>query len=201
MFSLPHLCSPRANFAQRLDDLHAQLKAVQTSVAPITDNIATTISEATVEFRASVMSDIEDLKQKINDAGLRDITNKHFEDYRTMIGPYNVELEAMKKKLEPLLERLHEKMAVNVEETKAALMPIVESMRSKLAERLQNLKDMASPYTEEYKEQMKEVYTQIQNINTEDITALKAKVDPLVEEIKLKLQEIFGHVSATFSKS
>lgn len=200
-FHSPNLCSPRNNIAQRLDDFHAQLKALQASVSPYTDNAATTIAEATADLRTSLMSDIEELKQKVNDAGLMGIINKHVEDYRTMIGPYNAEMEAMKKKLEPMMESLHQKMATNVEETKTALIPIVESIRSKLAERLQNLKDMASPYTEEYKEQMKQMYAEMQNVNPEEVTALKAKVEPLVEEIRLKLQEIFGHVSAAITTS
>ncbi|WP_289465466.1 hypothetical protein, partial [Klebsiella pneumoniae] len=72
---------------------------------------------------------------------------------------------------------------------------------SKLSERLEALKELASPYVEEYKDQMKQVYSQAQNINTEDLTNMKEKILPLAEEIKVKLQSIFEIIAAAVTKN
>ncbi|KAK5599405.1 hypothetical protein CRENBAI_021751 [Crenichthys baileyi] len=201
----------KATLAQRLEDMHNNIKQLQAQVSPMTDSLVTTISDATAEFRASVMADIDALKVELEPkrAKLREVLEKHMEEYRTLLEPmlkeysakHSAEMEALRAKMEPVVAELRQKVATNVEETKAALMPIVESVRSKLVERLENLKQVATPYVEEYKEHLKKYYSQTQGVNTEELTNLREKLAPLGEEIREKLQAMALIITETFSKS
>ncbi|MEQ2247212.1 hypothetical protein ILYODFUR_007044 [Ilyodon furcidens] len=201
----------KVNLAQRLEDMHNNIKNMQAQVSPMTDSLVTTISDATADFRASIMADIDALKVELEPkrAKLREVLEKHMEEYRTHLEPmvkeysakHSAEMEALRAKMEPVMEELRQKVATNVEETKAALMPIVEAVRSKLVERLENLKQMAAPYVEEYKEQLKKFYGQVQGINNEELTNMREKLAPLGEEIRERLQAMASIISETFSKS
>ncbi|XP_037632298.1 apolipoprotein A-I-like [Sebastes umbrosus] len=196
---------------QRIDELYNQLKAVQASVAPVTDSVVSTIADVTLEFRTAVEADIEALKVDLEPkrAELQEVIDRHIADYRTRIEPivteyfakHNADMEVLKTKLDPILADLQVKLTTNVEETKAALMPIVEAVRIKLSERLEQMKLMVSPYVDEYKEQLKNAYSKIQSINTDDADALRDKIRPLAEEIKVKMQAIYEAVYATITKS
>ncbi|WP_289449418.1 hypothetical protein, partial [Klebsiella pneumoniae] len=74
----------KASLSQRLETMHTQIKALQGSVSPVTDNIVATISDATADFRTSVMNDIDALKADLEPKriALRDVINKHIEEYR-----------------------------------------------------------------------------------------------------------------------
>ncbi|XP_003449376.1 apolipoprotein A-I [Oreochromis niloticus] len=197
--------------AQRLEDLHTQVKALQGSVAPVTDSVFTTVSEATAELRSNIATDIEALRTELEPkrAHLREVIDRHIEDYRSRLQPviseyyakHTAEMDELKTKLEPIMTELREKIRTNVEETKAALTPIVESIRARVATHVEQAKAMLAPYVEEYKEQLRQAYDHAHNIRAEDLTALRAKINPLAEDIKTKLQQIFAILSETFTKS
>merc|ERR1711976_676756 len=201
----------KATVSQRLDNMHNQIKAFPASESPLTDSFYSTVSEATSEFRTSIMNDIQslNLQTEAERQKLRDVINKHIEEYRaTVETPFNEfvekakqEAEAMKTKLQPVVEDLQQKVSTNVEETKNALMPIVESVRVKLGERVEALKGAAAPYIEEYKDQLQASYAQAQSINTDDLTALREKIEPLAVEVKDKLKAIFEAIAATVTKN
>ncbi|KAM4742139.1 apolipoprotein A-I-like [Anableps anableps] len=201
----------KANLAQRLEDMHNNIKHLQTQVSPLTDNVVSTISDATAELRASIAADIEALRADLEPkrAKLREVLEKHMDEYRTHLEPivteyqvrHNAEMDALRAKMEPIVEELRQKVATNVDETRAAMMPIVESVRAKLVERLEHLKAMATPYVEEYKEQLRQAYSQAQSINTDELTSLREKLTPLGEEIKEKLQAMAAIISETFNKN
>ncbi|XP_037533351.1 apolipoprotein A-I [Nematolebias whitei] len=197
--------------SQRLNDVHAQLKQLQSQVSPMTDNVVSTISDATADFRASIVSDIESLKTELEPmrAKLREVIEKHVDEYRTHMEPiikeyqakHDAEMEALRAKMEPVVAELRQKITTNVEETKSALVPIVEAVRTKLTQRLESLREMAVPFVEEYKEHLKQTYSQVQNIKPEELTQLKEKIQPLAEEIKTKLTAIAGIITETFNKN
>ncbi|XP_026155183.1 apolipoprotein A-I-like [Mastacembelus armatus] len=201
----------KTKISQGLDNLHTQIKTLQGSVSPITDNVVSTIADATADFRASVMADIESVKAELQPkyTKLREVIDKHLEEYRTTLDPivteyytkHMAEMETLKTKLEPVLEDLRTKMTTNIEETKTALMPIVETTRAKIQARLENLREMINPYVEEYKEQVKQAVSQAQAVSTDDLTAMREKIAPLAEEIKNKFQSIFEIISAAYAKS
>nr|XP_020441712.1 apolipoprotein A-I-like [Monopterus albus] len=199
----------KTRLSQRIDEIHNQISALRGSISPTTDNVVSTIAEATADFRASVINDIETLKTELapKRAKLREVINKHFAEYHAQLDPifkeyhdqHAANLEALKTKLEPIMEELRTKVATNIEETKAALLPIVEAVRTKLTERVEQLKEIATPYVEEYKEQMKQVYDHAQNVSPDDLAALRTKVAASFDGIKEKLQEISQAISATFT--
>ncbi|XP_058490295.1 apolipoprotein A-I-like [Solea solea] len=194
---------------QRLNEMVSQIEALRGAVSPVTDSVVSTISDATVDLRTSIMTDIETLKAdiEVNRAKLDEVVRKHIDEYHVLLKPiieeykdrHAVEMEAMKLKIEPVVKSLREKIAVNVEETKNTLEPIVESVRAKLTERLEGLKDLVEPYVDEYKEQVKTVYAQAQSINAEQLQSVKDKIQPLTDDIKLKLQAVFGILAETFA--
>nr|AIL82447.1 apolipoprotein A-1 [Channa striata] len=211
----------KQRLSQRVDEFHAQLKALQGSVSPITDSVVSTLADATADFRASLTKDIETLKADLEPkrAKLREVINEHLQEYRIQLEPivkkyydkHTADMEALKVRLEPVVEELRAKVATNVEETKAALMPILEAIRTKVHARLENLKELVSPYVEEYKDQLKQAYSQVRSIDSQEVNArsidsqevnaLREKIAPLVEDIKVKLHEIFEAVAATVTKS
>lgn len=201
----------KTTLTERIDQLYTQIKELQKTVSPITDNVVATISDATADFRTAVTEDIEALKAKYEPerAKLREVIEKHIADYREQIEPivteyqtkHAAEMESLKAKVEPLVEQLKAKVAVNVEETKTAMMPIVEGVREKLSERLENLKTLAAPYVEEYKDKLTQSYNQAQTINMEELTALQEKIAPLAADIKDKFHAIFEAIAATVTKS
>ncbi|XP_031139526.1 apolipoprotein A-Ib [Sander lucioperca] len=201
----------KASLAQRMEDMHSQIKTLQQSVSPVTDNVVSTISDATSDLRTAIMQDIETLKADLEPkrAALREVIDRHIQDYRTRMEPIITEysakhtehMDALKARLEPVVEELRAKVATNVEETKTALMPIVEAVRAKLSERLEQLKQMATPYVEEYKDQLQQAYAQAQSVNSDDLNALRTKIAPMVDDIKLKLGAIFEAITASVSKS
>ncbi|AWO99325.1 Apolipoprotein AI isoform 6 [Scophthalmus maximus] len=201
----------KESMSLRLDDLHAQIKVLQGAVSPVTDSVVSTIVDATADFQASVINDINTLKAELEPKRLelKEVLENHIADYRLQLEPiikeyfekHTTEMEALKIRLEPIVEQMRAKVATNVEETKAVLMPMVESVRSKLTERLDSLRQIVSPYVDEYKEQLKKAYGQAQSISPEDIQALKDKVTPMAEDIKVQLTSIFEAVSALFNKS
>ncbi|KAM6932466.1 apolipoprotein A-I-like [Lycodopsis pacificus] len=201
----------KAHLSTRIDEMYTQIKAMQAAAAPITDNVVSTIADATAEFRASVIADIDALKVDLEPkrAALREVIHRHIEQYRVALEPiiteysakHAADMEGLKAKLDPIVEDLRNKIATNVEETKAALIPIVESVRAKLAERLEQVKVMVGPYVEEYKDQMKQAYAQVQNVKAEDLTTLREQIAPLADDIKVKLNAIFQHISASIQKN
>lgn len=197
--------------AQRLEDMHNNIKQLQSQVSPMTDSVVSTISDATAELRASIAADIEALKAELEPkrAKLREVLEKHMEEYRTHLEPilkeyhakHNAEMEELRTKMEPVMEELRQKIATNVDETRAALVPIVEAVRTKLVERVEALKAMAAPYVEEYKEHIRQAYNQAQGVNTEQLTGLREKLTPLAEEIKQKMQAMAAIIGETFNKN
>lgn len=190
--------------------MHAQIKALQGVVSPITDTIVNGFSEATAEFRASFAADMDALKADIEPKReeLKRVVDRHIAEYRTQLEPiiteyYNKhtkDMEALRVRLEPIAADLRTKVETNVEETKAALMPIVESVREKLTAHLESLKAMASPYVEEYKDKLVQSYSQV-STNTEDYAALRETIAPLAAEIKVNLHKIFEAIASTVTKS
>ncbi|XP_061683189.1 apolipoprotein A-Ib [Syngnathoides biaculeatus] len=197
--------------SSHLDELHTQIKTLQGSVSPITDGVASTLAEITQQFRHDVQVDIDALKAEIEPqkTKLKEIIDKHIEEYRVLLEPviteyhatHTAQIEALKTKLEPIIEDLKDKVTLNVEETKGALIPIIESVRNKIGARLLDLKENIKPYVDDYKDQFKQAYNQAKSIKSEDLSALTEKISPLVEEIKGKFQNIFEIVFATFNKS
>uniref|UniRef100_A0A8C3G7T5 Apolipoprotein A-Ib n=2 Tax=Cyclopterus lumpus TaxID=8103 RepID=A0A8C3G7T5_CYCLU len=200
----------KTRLSERIDDMHTKLRTLQGAVSPVTDNVVSTIADATADFRSSIITDINNLKAQLEPKriALKEVIDKHIEQYRVTLEPiisdysakHAADMEALRIRMEPIVEDLRIKVANNVEETKAALIPIVEAVRSKLSERLEQLKMMVSPYVEEYKDQMKAAYDQVQGVSADDLTALKDKVQPLAEDIKIKLNSIFELVAATINK-
>ncbi|KAM8902402.1 apolipoprotein A-I-like [Spinachia spinachia] len=195
----------------RIDDLYTQVKTLQGSVSPVTDSVVSTIADATADFRASVISDIDTLKADLapKRAALQEVIDRHIEQYRIILDPiiteysakHQADIEVLRGKLQPVVADIQSKVAVHVEETKAALIPIVEAVRTKLSERLEQLKETVGPYVEEYKDQLRSAYTQAQGVKAEDLAALREKIAPLAEDIKVKLQAIFGIVTESIQKS
>ncbi|XP_056296563.1 apolipoprotein A-Ib [Pseudoliparis swirei] len=200
----------KMRLSERIEDMHAKLRTLQGAVSPVTDNVVATIADATSDFRASVISDIDNLKAKLEPkrVALKAVIDRHIEQYRAALEPiiteysakHAADMEVLRAKLDPIIEDLRLKVANNVEETKTALMPIVEAVRAKLSERLEQLKMMVSPYVEEYKDQMKMAYDQAQGISADDLTALREKIQPLAEDVKMKLNAIFELVAASINK-
>jgi len=198
----------KEQMTQRLDDMHNQIKALQTSVSPVTDGIVKTVSDATAGFRAAVEADIETLRTELEPkrAALKEVLDRHIQEYTAQLEPlvsehyakHTAEMEALRAKLEPVVEDLRAKISVNLEETKAAMVPIVEAVRTKVSERLEELKNLAKPYVDEYKDQARQMYDQAKSVKTEDLTALREKVAPLAEEVRSKLQQIMEIVVASF---
>ncbi|XP_054459414.1 apolipoprotein A-I-like [Anoplopoma fimbria] len=195
----------------RIEEMFNQIKALQVSVAPITDTVVTTISDATADFRSSVMTDIDNLKADLEPkrVALKEVLDRHIDQYYQALEPliteysskHQADMEVLRVKMEPIVEDMRNKVMTNVEETKDALMPIVEAVRTKLSERLNQLKVMVSPYVTEYKDQLKQAYDQAHGINTDDLAALKEKITPLADDIKIKLNSIFEIVAASINKS
>ncbi|CAK6974944.1 apolipoprotein A-I-like [Scomber scombrus] len=194
--------------SQRLEDMHTQIKALQVSVAPVTDSVVKTIADATAGLRASLEADFETLKAELEPkrAALREVIERHVQDYQTQLEPviteyyakHTAEMDALRTRMEPIVEELRAKVATNLEETKAAALPIVEALRTKISERLEELKGMAKPYVDEYKDQMKQAYDQARGVKAEDLSALREKIAPLAEEVKGKLQQMAEIVMASF---
>merc|ERR1712212_93911 len=190
----------KEQMSQRLEDMHNQIKALQTSVSP-----------ATAGLRAAIEADVETLKTDLEPKriALKEVIDRHIAQYSAQLEPliaehyakHVTEMDALKTKLEPIVEDLRAKVAVNIEETKNAMMPIVEAVRAKVSERLEELKNMAKPYVDEYKAQMKQAYDQAKGIKTEDLTALKDKIAPLAEDVKTKLQMMAEIIMASVNQS
>ncbi|XP_077422446.1 apolipoprotein A-I-like [Vanacampus margaritifer] len=193
----------------RMDYIHAQVKAAQTAVSPITDGVYSTISEITATFRENVQKDIENLEKELEPhrTKLNEVVNKHLEDYRKLLEPvvndyetrHKAEMEALKNRLEPVMDELRLKVNTNIEETKNALIPMIEAVRVKVTARLEEVKSLLSPYVDEYKDQIGKAYNQAKSVTPEDLTAMRAKIDPLVEDVKGKLQTIVQTIVSTFN--
>uniref|UniRef100_A0A8C9ZK58 Apolipoprotein A-Ib n=1 Tax=Sander lucioperca TaxID=283035 RepID=A0A8C9ZK58_SANLU len=179
----------KASLAQRMEDMHSQIKTLQQSVSPVTDNVVSTISDATSDLRTAIMQDIETLKADLEPkrAALREVIDRHIQDYRT--------------RMEPIITEYSAKHTEHMDALKARLEPVVEELRAKLSERLEQLKQMATPYVEEYKDQLQQAYAQAQSVNSDDLNALRTKIAPMVDDIKLKLGAIFEAITASVSKS
>uniref|UniRef100_A0A3P8W6D7 Apolipoprotein A-I n=1 Tax=Cynoglossus semilaevis TaxID=244447 RepID=A0A3P8W6D7_CYNSE len=181
-----------------LDEIHNQLKLWQSSVAPVTDSVVSTLAEATAELRESIKNDIDSLKTELEPQRqkLKTLIDEHLEEYRIIMEPiikdyqdrHAAEMDALKIKLEPAMEQLHAHFESNVEETK------------KLNARIAQLKEVVSPYVEEYNEMLNKAYGQAKSLTVEDMQALKDKVSPLYKEIREKFDHIIEVASATFNK-
>merc|ERR1712212_890204 len=179
----------KEQMSQRLEDMHNQIKALQTSVSPVTDSVVKTISDATAGLRAAIEADVETLKTDLEPKriALKEVIDRHIAQYSAQLEPliaehyakHVTEMDALKTKLEPIVEDLRAKVAVNIEETKNAMMPIVEAVRAKVSERLEELKNMAKPYVDEYKDQ----------------------IAPLAEDVKTKLQMMAEIIMASVNQS
>ena len=219
---LPSL-SPRAQLSTSLDNLQVSIKTAQANAEPYTDAVVNQVMEATADVRASIMADVEALRNDLapKREALKQVVDAHIVEYRTLMEPIIVDyaakhkqqMDALKLQLDPVMDELTAKVSKNVEETKTALMPIVESVRSKLTERLEGLKSMASPYVEEYKEQLQKAFndakTAAGSLNIEEIQkqvsphveSLKTKADPLVEEARAKLMMLYEAIAAAMNKN
>ncbi|TWW76681.1 apolipoprotein A-Ib [Takifugu flavidus] len=197
--------------AQRVDDIHSQIKTLQGNVSPITDSVVSTISDATSELRTNIQNDFKTLQDETaaQREKLRAVVEQHLNEYRTMLQPivseyqakHKEEMDALKLKLDPVMEELRKKIAVNVEETKGALMPIVEKVHTKLAEYVEQIKAVVTPYVNEYKEELRDTYNRAMSLSSDDLNAMRSKIDPIVDEIKEKVGEIGQIVSSTFAKN
>ncbi|KAI4815098.1 hypothetical protein KUCAC02_005262 [Chaenocephalus aceratus] len=200
----------KVGISQRLEDVFTQIKTLQASVGPVTDNVVRTLSETTSGIRASIMADIDSLKSELEPKrlALQEVLDRHIADYRTRMEPiiqeyaakHTTELESLKVRMEPIVEEMRFKIASNVEETKTAMMPIVDAVRIKLMERLKDLKDGATPIVEEYKEYIKNLYASGQSMDGARFTDLKDQIAPLVEDIKVKFNAIFETIVAAYNK-
>lgn len=183
---------------------------MQGVVSPITDSVFNTLSDATADFRASFMADIDAMKTDLapQRAKLREVIDRHIAEYRAQMDPiiteyyekHTADMNALKAKLEPVMAELSTKVEANVEETKTALLPIVEAVRDKLTAHLETLKGMASPYVEEYKDKMVQTYSQA-SLNPDEMNKLKEKIIPLAEGLKTQLQTIFETIASSITKS
>uniref|UniRef100_A0A3Q0S2C1 Apolipoprotein A-Ib n=1 Tax=Amphilophus citrinellus TaxID=61819 RepID=A0A3Q0S2C1_AMPCI len=197
--------------AKRLEELHTQIKTLQSSVSPMTDGFVSTVAESTAEFRNRIAADIEALKTELEPkrAHLREVIERHMEEYRNHLEPivkeyyakHTAEMEELRTKMEPIMAELREKIRTNVEETKNALTPIVDAVREKIATHVEQARALLAPYVEEYKEQFRQAYGRAQSVRAEDLTAMRERIQPLAADIKNKFQEIFGILAETFNKS
>uniref|UniRef100_A0A674PKE4 Apolipoprotein A-Ib n=1 Tax=Takifugu rubripes TaxID=31033 RepID=A0A674PKE4_TAKRU len=184
--------------AQRVDDIHSQIKTLQGSVSPITDSVVSTISDATSELRTSIQTDFKTLQDETaaQREKLRAVVEQHLSEYRTLLQPivseyqakHKEEMDALKLKLDPVMEELHKKIAVN-------------KVHTKLAEYVEQIKAVVTPYVNEYKEELRDTYIRAMSLSRDDLDAMRSKIDPIVEVIKEKVGEIGQIVSSTFSKS
>merc|ERR1712212_1348007 len=179
----------KEQMSQRLEDMHNQIKALQTSVSPVTDSVVKTISDATAGLRAAIEADVETLKTDLEPKriALKEVIDRHIAQYSAQ--------------LEPLVAEHYAKHVTEMDALKTKLEPIVEAVRAKVSERLEELKNMAKPYVDEYKDQMKQAYDQAKGIKTEDLTALKDKIAPLAEDVKTKLQMMAEIIMASVNQS
>lgn len=211
MFLLPKLYFSRERLAQRVDDIHSQIKTLQGNVSPVTDTVVATITDATSDLRANIENDFKTLQDEtaVQREKLRAVVEKHLDEYRSLLQPvvneyqakHKEEMDALKLKLDPVMEELQKKIAVNVEETKAALVPIVEKVHTKLAEYVEQVKAVVTPYVTEYKEELRDTYNRAMSLTSDDLTAMKEKIDPIVEEIKIKVGAIGQIITSTFAKN
>lgn len=211
MLLLPKLYFPRERLAQRVDDIHSQIKTLQGSVSPVTDTVVATISDATNDLRTSIQNDFKTLQDETaaQRQHLREVVEKHLNEYRTLLQPivdeyqakHKEEMDALKLKLDPVMEQLNKKIAVNVEETKSALVPIVDRVHTKLAEYIEQIKAAVNPYVTEYKEELRDTYNRAMSLTSDDINVMKDKIDPIVEEIKEKVGTIGQIITSTFAKN
>lgn len=194
-----------------MDAIHGQMKALQTHVAPVTDTVVGTISDATSDLRTSIQNDIKTLEDEtaIQRAHLKAVVERHLNEYREMLRPVMAEyrekqnelMAEMKPKIDLVMEELQKTIAVNVEETKSALMPILEKVNAKLAEYVEQFKQAVRPYVNEYKELLRDTYTQAMSLSTDDLNAMRDKINPIVEEIKEKFGAIGQILSSSFLKN
>lgn len=200
-FAPTPLFSPRAEIVQHLDDVHNQIKSLQSAISPMTDSVIGTLADATSDVRASLVNDVDTMRTDLQEkrAALETVIAKHVEEYRKQIEPFvqeqmtrhRAQMEELKTRLEPFMEELRGKIATNVEETKTALMPIVEAVKAKITERVENVRAMAAPYVQEYQEQARSAYAQAKTMDASKLTDMQAKIAPLAEDIKAKLQSMF----------
>ncbi|XP_041796720.1 LOW QUALITY PROTEIN: apolipoprotein A-Ib [Chelmon rostratus] len=191
----------KAEIVQHLDDVHNQIKSLQSAISPMTDSVIGTLADATSDVRASLVNDVDTMRTDLQEkrAALETVIAKHVEEYRKQIEPFvqeqmtrhRAQMEELKTRLEPFMEELRGKIATNVEETKTALMPIVEAVKAKITERVENVRAMAAPYVQEYQEQARSAYAQAKTMDASKLTDMQAKIAPLAEDIKAKLQSMF----------
>merc|ERR1711915_34895 len=79
----------KEHMSQRLEDMHTRIKALQTSVSPVTDSVVKTLADATAGFRAAVEADIETLKAELapKRAALKEVLDRHIQEYSTQLEP------------------------------------------------------------------------------------------------------------------
>merc|ERR1712189_156613 len=146
----------KEQLSQRLEDMHTQIKTLQTSVSPVTDGIVKTISDATAGFRAAVEADLETLRTKLEPI---------MEELRAKIA---VNLEETKAAMAPIVEAVRTKVSERLEELKTMAKPYVDEYKDQArqmydqaksikTEDLTALKEKIAPLAEEVKTKLQQI--------------------------------------------
>lgn len=197
-----HLFFPRNTVNSRLDLMYDQIKTWQKSVSPMTDGFVETVAEATAEFRQSIQTDFENLKDELKPMGdqLMGVVKKNTDYYHTEIQKIleefrpqqEAQMAVLKTRLEPVLANIE----THAEETKEAMIPIINKIHEKVGQQLEEVRKIAKPYMDEYREHAKHLYNHAKSVSQEDIMAVKAQLDPLLEDVRVKFQQMIEILTA-----
>ncbi|XP_029027405.1 apolipoprotein A-Ib [Betta splendens] len=189
-----------------IDGAYTYIKQLQAQVAPVTDSVVGTISEATEEFQKSVAKDLVELEPMR--AELRKVLKEHMDQYQTLLKPVvdsyierrKEDMKAMRAQFQPTFEELRKKVAHNVEETKQALVPLLKAVGEKVANHIKAVRETLGPHVEEYKEQVRQAYEQAQKFDDKAMSELREKINPAIEAIKTNMKTIYDVVIETITK-
>lgn len=189
-----------------INNAYTQIKELQAHVAPVTDSIVGTLSEATAEFHKSVAEDLQELEPMR--AKVRMVIKEHVDQYHALLQPFfndyieqrKADMKALREKFQPTFEELRKKVTHNVEETKQALIPLLKATSEKIAKHVKTAKDTLGPYVDEYKDQLRQAYEQAQRFDDKAITDLREKINQPLEEVKSNLKKIYDTIIDTMTK-
>ncbi|RXN23472.1 apolipo A-I-like protein [Labeo rohita] len=195
----------KVQLSESLTKLQDYAQSTSQTLTPYAESISNQFLENTKQLRERVMTDLEDLRSKLEPhrAELYVVLQKHFDEYREKLEPVIQEYatlnrenaEQLRAKLEPVLEEMRQKFESNVEETKSKLVPMVEAIRAKLTEHLEELKSMAAPYAEEYKEQLVKAVEEAKEKLAPHTQDLQARMEPYVENARAKFAQVYETIA------
>ncbi|XP_043094731.1 apolipoprotein A-I [Puntigrus tetrazona] len=195
----------KLQLSESLTKLQDYAQSTSQTLTPYADTISSQFLENTKQLRERVMTDVEDLRSKLEPhrAELYGVLQKHIEEYREKLEPVFQEYanlnrdsaDQLRAKLQPLLEEIRQKFETNVEETKSKLVPMVEAVRTKLTASLEDLKTMATPYAEEYKEQLMKAIEDAREKLAPHTQDLQTRMEPYMENARVRFAQVYETIS------